>query len=297
MKKVAAIFCIFVSSLSFASQMLESDFTQYFTNRASEVLKDVQFRVLRPLQVNSKDVNGYELTIFLDNAYAQYRSVPDNLRSIVDSHIQSIRSQRDLLGAKTAKSIFGVVKPADYLITVRRQLTQAGLGDKELPLVFERVNDELYVFYVFDSDNGIRMITKKDLAEIKVAETTIRSIATQNLSTYFDKKGVTIRPLDKIGNAKVYLVSLDENYEASILLLSKYWNKQTFDVRGQLVAFVPARNMVLVTGAGDSEGMRIAGYLASSAFKEAGYAISPKGFVNEAGSWKVYKPSQETHSN
>ncbi len=69
----------------------------------------------------------------------------------------------------------------------------AGLGDKEIPLVFERICDELYVFYVFDSDNGMRMITKKDLAEIKVDEATIRSIATQNLGTYFDKKGLRIR--------------------------------------------------------------------------------------------------------
>lgn len=290
MKKIIAIALLLYSTLSHAGPMSESEFTRHFVERASAALKDVHFQVLQPLRVSSKAVGGYELTVFLGNAYAQYSSSPESLGSIIDSQVQSIKSQRDLLGSKTAKSIFGVIKPADYLVTVRRQLTQAGLGDKELPLVFERVNDELYVFYVFDSDNGMRMITKKDLAEIKVDEATIRSIATQNLGTYFDKKGVRIRRLEKIGNAKVYVVSLDENYEASILLLTKYWNKQTFDVQGQLVAFVPARNMVLVTGAGDTEGMRVAGYLASSAFKEVGYAISPKGFVNEAGNWKVYRP-------
>jgi len=289
MKKIAAIFCIFISSLSFASQMSERDFTQYFTNRASEVLKDVQFRVLRPLQLNSKDVNGYELTVFLDNAYAQYRSGPDNLRSIVDSHIQSIRSQREVLASKTGKSIFAVVKPADYLATVKRQLSQAGLADKEVPLVFDRINDDLYVFYVFDSDNGMRMITKKDLVESKMDEKTIRAVAVQNLTAYFDKKGVNIRRLEKAGSAKVYVVSLDENYEASILLLSKYWNKKTFDVSGEIVAFVPARNMVLVTGSSDVEGMRIAKYLANNAFKEFGYAISPNGYSYEPGSWKPYK--------
>jgi uncharacterized protein YtpQ (UPF0354 family) len=290
MKKIAVVALFLYSTLSLAAHMTETEFTRYFVDRAAVALKDVQFQIVRPLQVKSKAVGGYELTALLSNAYAQYTSSPESLIFIIDSQVQSIKSQRELLRSKTAKSIFAVAKPADYLEVVKRQLTQAGLGDKEIPLVFERMNDELYVFYVFDSDNGMRLITKKDLTEIKVDEAAIRSIATQNLSAYFDRNGLKVRRLEKIGNAKVYVATLDENYEASILLLTKYWNQRTFDVQGQMVAFVPARNMVLVTGTRDAEGMRVAEYLASSAFKEVGYAISPKGFVNEAGSWKVYRP-------
>lgn len=292
MKRIFVVALLLYSTLSLAAQMSEMEFTRYFVDHAAVAHKDLQFQIVQPLQVKSKALDGYELTAFLNNAYAQYASSPDHLAFIIGSQVQSIKSQRDLLGSKTARSIFAVVKPADYLATVRRQLSQAGLGDKELPLVFEQINDELYAFYVFDSDNGMRMITKKDLAELKVDEATLRSIATQNLGAYFDKKGLKVRRLEKIGSAKVYVVALDESYEASILLLNKYWGQHTFDVQGQIVAFVPARNMVLVTGAGDTEGMRVAGYLASAAFKEFGYAISPNGFVNEAGSWKVYRPGQ-----
>lgn len=286
MKRLFAIFGISISTMSFAAQLTEGEFTQYFTKQAAETLKDVQFKIVQPLQVNSKDVNGYELTVFLNNAYAQYASSPDNLRFIVDSHIQSIKSQSQLIASKTGGSILAVVKPADYLESVRKQLAQAGGAGKEISLVYEKINDELYAFFVFDTERGMRMVSKKDLAENKIDEKTIRAVATHNLAMHFEKKGVNIRRLEKIGNAKVYVVSLDENYEASILLLNKYWNKQTFDVTGDIVAFVPARNLVFVTGSMDAEGMRIAGSLANRGFKELGYAISPKGYTYDVGTWK-----------
>ncbi|MFC5476370.1 DUF1444 family protein [Paraherbaspirillum soli] len=288
MKRLFSVLFSLVTSLAFAASMTEDEFTQQFTRQAKAALKEVQFNIVRPLQINSKDVNGYELTVFLDNAYAQYMSSPAKLQFIIESQINSIKSQRQVLASKAVNSIFAVVKPADYLATVKKQLSQAGLGDKEIPLVFDKINDDLYVFYVFDTESGMRMITKKDLAENRIDEKTIRLVATQNLAAYFEKKGVNIRRLDQAGSAKVYMVSLDENYEASVILLNKYWNKKTFDVSGSLVAFVPARNVVVVTGSGESEGLRIAAYLANTGYKELGYAISPKGFLYEAGSWKSY---------
>jgi hypothetical protein len=51
MKQLIAIFFYFVSSLSFAAQMTESDFTRYFMKHATETLTDVQFRIVQPLQI------------------------------------------------------------------------------------------------------------------------------------------------------------------------------------------------------------------------------------------------------
>jgi len=288
--KLIIILSFWTTSMAYASPMGEKEFTLFFVNQAKHALKGVQFEMVQPLQLNSKNLDGYELTVFLNNAYAQYTSSPTNSQSIIDSQINSIRSQYQSLSTKNNGSIFAVVKNAEYLINVKKQFSQAGLGDKDVPLVYNEINDELYSFFVFDSDNGMRMITKKDLSENKIDRKKIHSIAVKNMSSYFDRKGLSIRRLDKTGSAKVYSVSLDENYEASILLINKYWNKHTFDVSGNIVAFVPARNVVIVTGSNDREGLRIATSLANSGFKELGNHYSPNGYLFEAGTWKPFKP-------
>jgi hypothetical protein len=65
-------------------------------------------------------------------------------------------------------------------------------------------------------------------------------------------------------------VLLDENYEASILLIDEYWTRKNFDVAGDIVVFVPARNVVMVTGSEDEEGLRIASIVAQNGYDELG---------------------------
>lgn len=287
---LAFLFLMTVLIEASAGTLSQGDFTRHFITQAKSNLPNVEFSLVRPLQVTSKNVNGFELTVFLDNSYAQYSSSPNNLKDIIDSHLASIKSSHEMLAGGTGKSIFAVIKPADYLATVKAQLQQAGLGNKEIPLVYRKLNDDLYVFYVFDSANGMRMVTKKDLAENKVDENSIHELALSNLSKYFEQKRLQVRRIEKIANAKIYTVTLDQVYEASSLLLPSYWSPQVFDVRGDIVAFVPARNTVVVTGSEDKEGMRIAAYLGETGFKELGYSISPKGFRYDKGTWTATRP-------
>ena len=277
---------MFISSLSFAVQMTEQEFTRNFVEKAGQTFEHLQLQIIQPLQVRSIDASGYEFAIFLDNAYGQYTSNPEELDSIIASHIRSIGSGKELFSSNTNTSILAVIKPADYLATVKRQLAESGLADKDIPLVFEKINEDLYIFFVFDTERGMTMLTKQDLTLHKLEERSLRAIATRNLTAYFEKNNVNIRRLQDTGSAKVYSVSLDDNYEASILLLEEYWNKEHFDVAGSIVAFAPARNVVIVTGALDAEGMSIASYLGSAGFKELGYAISPNGYTYDGGSWK-----------
>lgn len=270
--------------------MNEVKFTEHFVRQASTSSDNVKFRVIQPLQVYSKDVNGYELNIFLNNAYSQYTSNPENLKTIIDSHIYSIKSQHLSLAPQTQNSIFAVIKSSDYLASIENQVLEANLADKDVNFVFEKISEDLYCFYVFDSESGMQMITTKDLEERKIDRKTIHSTAIHNLSEYFEKNSVNIRRLENTGNARIFAVSLDESYEASILLLDKYWNKEVFNVEGEIIAFVPARNVVIVTGSEDTEGMHIAAHIAESGFNELGYAISKNGYKYEPGNWMSYKP-------
>lgn len=288
MRNIIFAWCVFFSSPSLAVPMTENEFTDFFMRQAANELQDFQFQIVRPLQLNSKNVNDHELTIFLSNAFFLYNSNPERLRLIVQNQINAIKTQNKVIDSKIDKSIFAVVKSAEYIENIKTQLYQAGLSDNETPLIYEKINDELYAFFVFDTDHGMRFIEKKVLAEIGIDQKAVRSIAIKNLAMHFEAKGVEVRRLEGAGHAKVYSVSLDENYESSILLLKKFWTKDIFDVAGDIVAFVPARNMVIVTGSEEDEGMRIARYLANRGYRELGYAISPNGYKYNAGTWKPY---------
>lgn len=290
MKKLLAVLLLCLSFAASAATMSKEEFTRYFVERVEAAVKGLHLRVVQPLQLSGKDAKGIEMTAFLGNAYTQYSANPDALDKIVGDQINAIKAQQDTADTKSTSAIFAIVKPADYIANAKRQLAQAGVKGDELPLVFEKINDDLYAFYAFDTETGMRMLTKKDLADNKLALQDLRAIAVRNMSAYFDKKGVKFRRLENTGGARLYAVSLDDNYEASILFLQKFWNKQNFDVQGEPVAFVPARNLVIVTGSGDADGLRLAGYVAAKGYKELGYAISPRGYVYREGNWRPFAP-------
>jgi uncharacterized protein YtpQ (UPF0354 family) len=289
LKNLIAVIFAFASSLAFSAPMSELKFTENFVRKASSTLNNIKFRIIQPLQIYSKDVNGYEANIFLNNAYSQYTSNPENLKTIIDSHISSIKLQHLSLASQSPNAIFAVIKSADYLTATKNQLAEANLADKDIDFVYEKINDDLYCFYVFDSESGMQLVTTKDLEERKIDVETIRSTAIHNLSKYFEKNNVNIRRLENTGNARIFTVSLDDSYEASILLLENYWNKEIFNVEGEIITFVPARNVVIVTGSQDTDGVRIAAHIAESGFNELGYAISQNGYKYESGNWTPYK--------
>jgi uncharacterized protein YtpQ (UPF0354 family) len=286
-KRLLIVLCLLAASAASAAPLSEAEFTREFVARASAQLKDRKFDIVGPLQVHTQKADGEgEMTINLDNAYARYKSDPAALDRVVADHISVTRAPPEAADAASDASIMAVLKPTDYLVAVGQQLAGGGSGND---LIFKRLNDDLVMVYVFDTENSMRLVMKKDLEKRKMNADTLHALAVKNLAAFFDTR-VQIERFDNTGDARLYGVALDQNYEASTLLLEKYWNKQTFDVRGDIVVFVPARDTVLVTGSQDKEGLRIAARVAEKAYQELAYTISPLGYVYRAGKWQRFKP-------
>lgn len=282
--------CALVLSLhGFAAELGQTEFTDRFVFDAKTHFSDAQVKVLAPLRVQLKMPSGSKYTAYLDDAYSQYLSSPATLDAILRSQIETIKPHDQSMSAKASASIFAVLKSRDYIAVAKRQLAQAGFSENDFPMVYEKLNEDLFAFYVFDDEKGMSFITKRDLAEIQVREHALRAISRANLEKYFDRNHLHIKRLQH-GAAKIYAVAVDENYEASTLLVPRYWNKSNFDVPGKIVVYVPARNVVLVTGSEDAEGVRIASQIAKRGHAELGYAISPEGYVFEAGGWVRFEP-------
>ena len=272
---------IFSSSIQ-KRLMNEQAFTNYFCSQLKEKLNE-KAQVIEPLQIKIEDSDGWEYTSFLGNAYSQYISQPASLVQVINNQLRTIKARKNTEIEKG--KIFAVIKPVFYLEEVRKQLVQIGATDNGMQIVYKEINLDLLAFYVVDTETGMRSLMENDLSELDIAEENLHAIALSNLEKYFAYMGVTSNRIENIGNAKVYHVTIDDNYEASTILLNNYWIKDNFDIDGDFVVFIPARNVLLVTGSEDIEGLQIGNQIAKEGFSELAYHISPRGYILQNTSW------------
>lgn len=74
-------------------------------------------------------------------------------------------------------------------------------------------------------------------------------------------------------------------YGSSLLLLDDYWEKFPVSFRGNLVVFPVSRDMLIVTGSSETEGLAAATSQATEWIKEMPYAISDKPVLRKNGRW------------
>jgi len=288
-KRLVAFLVSCIAVTAFAAGMSEVAFTDTFVQQAKTAIPDMEITVVGPLQLTTKARDGTVGTLFLTNAYTQYTTNPDVLQTIIGNQIAALKNTYVEIDTQSSSSIFAVIKPADYVSNVAAQRAKAGVS-QEINLVVESLNEDLRVLYVLDTESSMQMLTKEGMSKAGLKESKLRAVAVKNLRKYFSERPVQIAKLEETGKATIYQVLLDENYEASILLIDDYWNKASFDVAGDIVAFVPARNVVIVTGSEDQEGLRLASHVARNGYDELGYAISPHGYRRTATGWVRFTP-------
>ena len=130
--------------------------------------------------------------------------------------------------------------------------------------------------YAFDSASSIRFASAEDVEALGLEGKELQIRAMDNLLAYLPDIG-------REGDDSLSLVVADGNYEASLLLYDELWSRDVFRVAGDIVVFVPARDVLLVTGSEDADGLARARELIDS--NEFAYAISPYAYVRTADGW------------
>jgi len=169
------------------------------------------------------------------------------------------------------------------------QLKESGYDKNESPFFFEKINDDLYLMYVFDSQDSMRFVSRKDVEKYHIKES-IRDIASKNLEHHYSKIQAEFSEVDTQGNGNIYLFSADDNYEASIITAFDYLKSIKSEINGAPVVFIPARNRAIIVGSKDTIAIALASKIASQGYDELGYSISPYGYVNINGKWSRFTP-------
>lgn len=277
---------LLVASLlpTFALAALSQDaFTQEFATVLRAALPRYKVEIVEALQIRITDPKGETSTAFLDNAYNEYLADPDARQELLEHRVgawvESIATDDVPLDPKNIVPIIkerGWVEQA--ISTAKSRGTAVDAGQ-----VFEDFNEELVIVYAEDTPRNVRYFSAKDLAEAGVERSKLRALAISNLRR--------VLPRLEPHHGQVYsMLTADGNYEASLLLFDELWNKSDFKVDGDIVVAIPARDLLLITGSRNAEGIARLREIADQITASGTYTISDQLFVYRKGVFRRFEP-------
>lgn len=277
------------AAVAAAEMLLDSTaFTERYVQEVEAEKPDVEVLSFGDLAVDI-EVNGDKMSIGLDNAFRQYRSDPEGLEQILTAHVATIGSARPELDTETTGSIRPVIKSDEYLAELRRLTAERGTAGDEFPIIYTELADDLNVLYVLDTEFTMSTIDRKSADELRLSEAGLHAIAVENLMDFFADIEISVESLEtNDGGIVAYLVA-DGNYEASAILIDELVATLDDSLQGDLIVFVPARDLFIVTGTAEPGGYEAANEISQNLYAESAYVISPHAWVIDDGAWVRYQ--------
>jgi uncharacterized protein YtpQ (UPF0354 family) len=263
-----------------APGLTESEFVRLFALREAAEMTGTKVRITGTREVTIKLRDGTELKQFLDNAWADARETSNRVE-VCEKYVAALKqNQTELSGSSgplDTNSIVAVVRDDQFLQQIAKYEVRATNRIVAEPLVAD-----LHVAYGLDSARGMAYLTEGDRARIGLALPELRKLALTNLHRILEAPR-------RVGDGPVYMIVADGTYESSLLLADKLWDNQAPLVKGDLVAAVPARDVLLFTGSGSPDGLKAMRQSVDKTYKDASHVISKTLLVRRNGQWEKFE--------
>ena len=225
--------------------MNEQEFTQLYIDALREAFPDITINSTAVLEVSTITPDDQrEVKHFLDNCFNEYLTNPNDLNDILDKYLAPlVRIYKPEEATAITDCIFPTIKDTTYIKKLKSIVPDA----EELPMVYEKYNDELYVFYGVDDGDSIGSLSTSDFEELGMSIEALRELALNNLANTLE--------IEAQADEHLIFLTADGNYEASLILLTDIWTKENFPVEGEIIIGVPARDVLVVCGSEDAKGL------------------------------------------
>jgi len=244
--------------------MNEKQFTQHYLKEIQKVFTEVDFKATSNLTITAKH-SGLEYQHSLDNAYNQYRQNPESLDKVVSTYINAAVDIYMPAQEINIKKIVPVIKPRDYMENIKK-LTQK--KEDERKILFDKYDDDLVIMYGEDKDSSISYLNTDDISKLKIEKEKLLDLSLGNLKNI-------VTDIKRNGDDGVYMVTAGGDYEATLILWKELWKKETFPIKGEIVIAIPNRDLLLITGSEDKEGIEQIKKIANESYNAGNYEISP----------------------
>lgn len=288
---VFGVFCFFRDHAGEASwrdratkeNLTEGEFTQIYLEALRQRVPEVEARIVGDLEITAKK-GDWEHHIFLGNLWTRCCEETGGRVDLIEYYLEGFVVSRLRSSGESAvaiDSVIPVIKDSVFLADV-------GVGDDGTkPYYGEVLAGDIWIIYAEDEDSGIAYLNEKQGKELGLSFDELRITAKKNLKRMLGK-------VECHGTGEVFMIAAGGTYEASLLLFESIWEEQGEIVEGDVVAAIPARDMLLFTGSECEEGLRKLREVSERVFAEAPYAISKTLLVRKNGSWSVF---DESHKN
>jgi uncharacterized protein YtpQ (UPF0354 family) len=263
-----------------APGLAETDFVRLFAMREAAEIPEYKVRITGTRELTIKLSNGTELKQFLDNAWADARAMTNRVE-VCEKYLGSLKqSAKDLAGPSAAPemhSIVAVVRDEQFL----RQMEQSGARSTNR-IVAEPLVADLHVAYGRDSERGMAYLDEGDRARLGLDLPELCKLALANLHRILEVPR-------RVGDGPVYMIVADGNCESSLLLAGKLWESQASLVKGDIVAAVPSRDVLMFTGSDSLDGLKELRQAVDKIHKDASHVISKTLLVRRNGRWEKFE--------
>ena len=257
--------------------MSPADFTEEVARRVRLAAPQVDVQVVNALElgINMSEDGGNRA--FLDNAYQMYQGESARNRSdLIDRFVRSFTEAAAGL-ERSRDAIIPIIKDRGWLEEIRQSMQRMG-SETVQENVYEDINDALVVVYAIDTPSNIAYLNPDELEALGVQRDELRALAVRNLRGLLP--GIEVHRGDLVN-----MITADGNYEASLLLFADLWERERDKLRGEPVAAVPARDLLLFADSANPDAVAQLKQLAAKMRAEATYALTDRLFVLRDGNW------------
>lgn len=258
-----------------------SEYTKEYASALEAEDRDLRVILKADMELKVINKEGKETTTFLDNSYKEYSQRPKDKALIVRKYIAAFLESRIQAATVDRSRITPVIKDRAWLAEVEASMKERGAG-KAFDNVHEDLNDELVIVYAEDSPKNLRYLGPKDLEVLALRPEDLKPLAINNLRAI-------LTDIQIQGGDGVWMITAGGDYETSLILFDELWNGSRLKVDGDYVISVPARDMLLVTGTQNREGIKKIKALAEKIVLEAPYHLTADLFAYHAGKFVKYQ--------
>jgi hypothetical protein len=253
-----------------APRLDANQFTELFAEAVRARVKGSKVTISEPLTVQTTLANGMSMTSNLDNAWAEARNSPADRVAICERFLRVIPDLPlavDDGQGLSGKKIVPVIKDCGDLEVTRK-----------MPVKAEHLVADLWIVYAYDRPESLSFVRAKDPGAIPQLH--------QQAIRYLRQ---VLPPIERHGRGPCYMLTAGGTFEASLLLLDEIWQEQEKAVEGELVAAVPARDMLIFTGSHSQTGMAALREIVQQTMEHGSYTVSSTLLVRRHGHWEEYR--------
>ncbi|AZN41353.1 DUF1444 family protein [Paenibacillus albus] len=143
------------------------------------------------------------------------------------------------------------------------------------------LNDELIFFFLYDNGTSFSYVQYRDLDETGITDIQLRTIGIDNLYSLAEEN-LLLHTYDQ----GCYALTLDGNFEASLLLLDTLWDISFLEYvsTGYAVA-IPCRNVLIFCDMNSTEALQEMRELVEQAWRERDHLLTKDIFTRNRGKW------------